>query len=543
MSNRLAFVLGNGDYGGEGNLRMSVNDARAVSESLARLDFEVTCRQDQTRIETVQDFERFSRQVQPGDDVLVYYSGHGLEVNSENYIVPVGFTGREEEPTDHLVSIQSMIEKIGDVAARKIVLLDACRDIPDIREENSRAREEARERGAKTPPRIDGTHGLAAFSSGQKTFPGDTFIAFAAAPGSVALEPAEGKYSYFTEGLLAQIETANLPLTQLMQRVTDRVKTVTKATGLQQEPWSSSSMKAPFYFSRGSPIWFISNIIAFTSLFFSFVSYSIGLVSAPDWPYLAIAVATLLISVFLLGRGLVVAYRVSMGDVIEIDEPDWQRGMIGGYFGGMFAAPLLAYTYRLEMQDWDLQMNFGQLLAEATVASIITGAALGAVGFVFARNPIRLFGFTLFSRTASVSLVRCLIGGLLVGAVVGPAMTIYFGQLPRPSINPVSLIIPSIVAAASIVFSTITYSTERINYRKLRQNALAALASTVIVAVGCGSAAIPLQGPASAMERMLHTYDIVALGQAGLVFGGAIGLVMAFNVGLSLRLIELRGNA
>src|SRR5689334_6189614 len=108
-SARQALVIGNGGYGGNLRLRCPTNDATGVNRSLTDLGFEVTFGTD-LGFDTMQALvEKFLRLVnEPATTTsLLYYSGHGLQINDQNYMVPIDFDRLAGQHVTQLVSVQS----------------------------------------------------------------------------------------------------------------------------------------------------------------------------------------------------------------------------------------------------------------------------------------------------------------------------------------------------------------------------------------------------------------------------------------------------
>ena len=182
---RVAFVLGNSQYPGEAALKSPRQDATAIAKQLRALGFTVKLKTDLTRGELQQAIENFLEKEVPGADVaLLYYSGHGVQIDGENYLVPV-----QEEIRDRsdLVHVDSIVHRIGNEAKLTIVILDACRSNPSASQSPELAK------GVKLA-KIKGTSpGLAWMEADQ-----DMYVAYAAAPGRIAYA-GTAKLSPFTE--------------------------------------------------------------------------------------------------------------------------------------------------------------------------------------------------------------------------------------------------------------------------------------------------------------------------------------------------------
>jgi uncharacterized caspase-like protein len=173
---QVALVIGNSAYANQ-PLRNPANDARAITARLKTLNYDVVSVFDANRRDMNRAIEQFVGRLGTGDVALFFYAGHGVQVDGENYLLPVDFDGQDEIDvrSDALPAgkIQDRMEKSG--AQLNIVILDACRNNPY--------------RGANRA----GTRGLAAMAAGR-----GTFIAFATAPGRTASD-GSGQNGLFTE--------------------------------------------------------------------------------------------------------------------------------------------------------------------------------------------------------------------------------------------------------------------------------------------------------------------------------------------------------
>src|SRR5215216_1831813 len=85
---RLAFVVGNDLYQEVDPLKKAVNDARAVAQGLQRLGFQVTLGENLKRRDFIERLSAFENSVKAGDTVFLFYSGHGVELDGANYLIP-----------------------------------------------------------------------------------------------------------------------------------------------------------------------------------------------------------------------------------------------------------------------------------------------------------------------------------------------------------------------------------------------------------------------------------------------------------------------
>lgn len=225
---RVALVIGNGNYAHAGALPNPANDARAVAASLRELGFEVLQGSDLDRSGMERLIRDFLRKISKAKVALLFYAGHGMQIDGRNYLVPVD--AKLETATDlnfETIELDRLLDSLSDPGRATIVMLDACRDNPLSRSFASKSRSAAV------------GSGLAAYAN-----PGTgTLIAFATAPGKVALD-GQSSNSPFTEGLVKHLRTPGLEVRQLLTRVR---KDVSDATRGQQIPWDNSSLLGDVY--------------------------------------------------------------------------------------------------------------------------------------------------------------------------------------------------------------------------------------------------------------------------------------------------------
>ena len=377
---------------------------------------------------------------------------------------------------------------------------------------------------------LEVSQGLAQISKNEEAFRGQTYFAFAAAPGEVAFE-GEGELSFFTDGLVEHMETTDLSLDHLMTRVKDYVQ---KVTSERQTPWGLSSLRKTFYFNPGTLVWLNANIIGFLAFIVSFIIYSIVLGLSPGATWVLPIAGMMATTFVLLLLGLHRSFRFLRGDFRGHEEQLLQRGVLGGYFGSIFAAPIVAISYYLswayvsQLYNWPVE-PFAILLTEITLACILAGIVLGPASYVLAKRP-----FGLRNASPLVSLLGGIAGGILAGLIVGPPTTLYFGLLDRPAVSALILVPGALLGASILVFSIVTYSVERVNYRTMRRNALISMLATAFVAAVAG---VILFAASSVMQeyidQLLGTRDKMVLLAAGIALGVILGVILGSAISLA----------
>jgi formylglycine-generating enzyme required for sulfatase activity len=235
---RIALVIGVAAYQNAPHLTNPVNDARAIGDSLRRLKFDVTELYDPDFRALNSGIREFGIRAADADVAVVYYAGHGVQVDRENYLIPAD--AKLERERDLLYEAMPLDRLLGEVSQAShigIVLLDSCRNNPFI-ERVARSLSIAGRAVATTP-------GLARVDS----VPRNTMVVMAAKADQVADDGAD--HSPFAAALLAHFQIPGLELSLFFRSVRD---TVLRATNNRQEPYVFSSLGAePFYFYPRPP--------------------------------------------------------------------------------------------------------------------------------------------------------------------------------------------------------------------------------------------------------------------------------------------------
>jgi uncharacterized caspase-like protein len=208
------------------------NDARAVGATLRELGFEVTEHVNLPVRKFRQVLRDYVRTLQDTDGIgLLYYAGHGVQIDGRNYLLPVDINLRdEEEIKDEAIDIDDLfVSRLERSKARGlIVILDACRDNPF--------------RG-KTRT-IQAAGGLAEMGAR------GALIAYSAAPGATAEDGPEGTNGVFTRHLVREMLEQGVEVETMFKSV--RVK-VLRDTNKRQMPWVNSSLTVDFQFNPQIP--------------------------------------------------------------------------------------------------------------------------------------------------------------------------------------------------------------------------------------------------------------------------------------------------
>lgn len=223
---KTALVIGNGGYK-SGPLKNAVNDALDMAATLSEKGFTVILKQNASRTDMREGIREFASEISKGGVGLFYYSGHGLQVDGVNYLVPVDANiEMKAEVAEECISATAVLRVMEYSNNRiNIIILDACRNSPF----RSFSRSDEKGITKMDPPK------------GAKQ---GSIIAFATAPGDVASD-GEGRNGFYTAKLLKYINTPGLTLEEVFKKV--RIEVSGESNG-RQIPWENNSLTGDFFF-------------------------------------------------------------------------------------------------------------------------------------------------------------------------------------------------------------------------------------------------------------------------------------------------------
>jgi uncharacterized caspase-like protein len=221
---RVALVLANSAYQNAPPLANPVNDGAVIAAKLREAGFDVVdSRHDLSELETRRALRDFEDSARDADIAVVYYAGHGIEVDGTNYLIPVDAKlERDTDVYDEALSLDRVLLSLEPAKQLRLVILDACRDNPFANSMKHTVASRSIGRGlAKVEP----------------TSP-NTLIAYSAKAGSTA-QDGDGKNSPFTIALANHLTTPGLDVRKAFGFVRDDVL---KSTGNRQEPFVYGSL-------------------------------------------------------------------------------------------------------------------------------------------------------------------------------------------------------------------------------------------------------------------------------------------------------------
>ncbi|WP_175557978.1 caspase family protein [Roseibium suaedae] len=239
---RLALVIGNAAYGNVTPLANSVTDARSVANVTRDLGFTTTLVEDAGRFDMNQAIDRFLESITPDAEVMLYYAGHGVELQGANYLLPIDIPSLDYND-DRLLRSEAinLSDLILDIEGRSprvtLAILDACRDNPFAR---NRTRS------------LGNTRGLARVDP-----PTGSFVIFSAGAGEAALDslgPEDtNPNGLFTRNLLKLMQRDGVELRTMVRELRKEVQVAAlQGTGLSQVPSYYDQLIGDFYFKPKS---------------------------------------------------------------------------------------------------------------------------------------------------------------------------------------------------------------------------------------------------------------------------------------------------
>lgn len=219
---RVALVIGNAAYGRQPLVNPN-HDAEDMKSALQALGFGVTMATDLSFQRMEVQIQHFVDGVKSGDVALFYYSGHGMQIDGENLLVPVDFVLASAEKAKsgcvRFSRVQHMLEESG--ASLSVMVMDACRTNP-------------------FHPTRDWSRGLAPADAGL-----GSYLAFAASPGQTADDNPNERNGLFTKFLIESLRQPP-PLSQLFRGVRDAVH---RASSGAQTPFVQDQVIGDFRFA------------------------------------------------------------------------------------------------------------------------------------------------------------------------------------------------------------------------------------------------------------------------------------------------------
>jgi len=234
---RTALVIGNSAYQ-KSPLVNPVNDVQAMAATLGSIGFTVTKIENASKSQMADAIRQFGDTIKLGGVGLFYFAGHGVQVNGENFLIPVDDDIQDKnQVATKGIEARLVLQAMSNAKNRlNVVILDACRNNPFVQ---SASRALVPTGTTDSRARSDSAGGLAPMEALV-----GTLIAFATAPESVAAD-GSGKNGVYTENLLRNITEPGLRIEDVFKRTRFAVR---QETGGRQVPWENTSLEGDFYF-------------------------------------------------------------------------------------------------------------------------------------------------------------------------------------------------------------------------------------------------------------------------------------------------------
>jgi formylglycine-generating enzyme required for sulfatase activity len=227
---RVALLIGNDSYPDASTpLSTTIKDARTLAEEFRRSDFDVDLKENVGKEDMQRAIDAFTGKIRNGTAALFYFSGYGIQVARQTYLLPVNAqVWTEAEVRRDGISVDALLAEMNRKGAKvKIIILDAARRNPFERRFRASAA------------------GLAALDA-----PDGTLAIYSAAPGKV-INDGTGSNSLFVSELIKELRSPNLTAEEVFNRA--RIG-VSRASNNEQVPWVASSLLEEFYFGSSRAV-------------------------------------------------------------------------------------------------------------------------------------------------------------------------------------------------------------------------------------------------------------------------------------------------
>lgn len=224
---KVALIIGNSTYENISSLRNPHNDALALSQTFQELGFEVSLQTDLDTTAMRKALGQFARKSRHADMAVIYFAGHGIEVDRENYLLPVdiSLTHADDLPFQ-AVDMKHLLRAVDGAKSLRLVLVDACRDNP---------------MGSNFSGTRSAGRGLSRIEPR-----GGVLVSYAAKGGTVAYD-GDGANSPYATALLENLSEPGIEIGKLFRKVRDSVLV---ATDGRQEPFTYGSLPSTDIFLK-----------------------------------------------------------------------------------------------------------------------------------------------------------------------------------------------------------------------------------------------------------------------------------------------------
>jgi hypothetical protein len=231
---RRALVIGNDNYQSVPKLLNAREDAQAMARSLRDMGFQVQLELDLRERNMRAALRQFKSRVEGGDEVIIFFAGHGVQLAGTNYLLPVDITGENEEQIrDESIQLQRILDDMTEKRAKfTLAMLDACRDNP-----------------FKGSGRSIGSRGLAPTNAAT-----GQMVIFSAGTGQQALDKLgpndPEKNGLFTRVFLKEMQKSGISVDRILRNVRTEVVNLAKTVGHDQVPAIYDQVVGEYFLKR-----------------------------------------------------------------------------------------------------------------------------------------------------------------------------------------------------------------------------------------------------------------------------------------------------
>ena len=225
--------MGNDNYTSVSKLQKAGNDATAMARELKNAGFTVQLHRDLNYRGMVRAVEAFTNNITGGDEVVVFFAGHGVQIRNGSYLLPTDIEANSESEVEKTAyELLALTDKISEAKpAFSLVMVDACRDNP------------LKSKGRN----IGNARGLSAIEP-----PKGQIVVYSASRGQQALDRLSDKdpnpNGVFTREFITQMQKPGVRIEDIMRSVQDSVETLAKSVSHEQRPAVYNEARGNFYF-------------------------------------------------------------------------------------------------------------------------------------------------------------------------------------------------------------------------------------------------------------------------------------------------------
>ena len=246
QAKRIALVMGNDNYTSVSKLQKAGNDAAAMTRELKAAGFTVQLHRDLNYLGMVKAVETFTNGITGGDEVVVFFAGHGVQIKNGSYLLPTDIEANSESQVEKTAyELLALTDKISEAKpAFSLILVDACRDNPLKSQGRS----------------IGNSRGLSAVEP-----PKGQMVVYSASRGQQALDRLSDKdpnpNSVFTREFIARMKKPGVKIEDLMREVQESVELLAKTISHDQRPAIYNEARGNFYFFGPTTLQTVANTV------------------------------------------------------------------------------------------------------------------------------------------------------------------------------------------------------------------------------------------------------------------------------------------